>query len=382
MMTMRINSSFTLKASSLNYRPVIAFLFILIIQFPLRGFAQEVSSRYSTTITTSAYVAITGGVVLGNATVDDDIFTSGGRYTATYLTDPEGPTAIGIPIGFPFKFGVADVTHFGVNSNGSVYLGASAARRHLLSDEKLYRIGGAYESNIGFDNVIYGFQNDLIAKVGSEIRYQLVGAAPNQELVVQWVGYARRQSSIVVAENINFQIRLRETDNRIQIVFGNVSSVVVNPSTSVWLVGLRGVGGTDIHLIGGAPNALARITDATVVSNYFLINSSSLPSAGQTLTFSRSTTAAEGEVAADISDLEAWPTAMADVLNIRAQVQKADRVNMQLVDLSGRAHLTQSIASAGGMAAAQIDVSSLAPGFYVMQVGTGVTSKHVKLIKQ
>lgn len=345
--------------------------------------AQQVATRYSFTSTLGTFTAITGGTVLGDASVDDDIFTSSGRYTATYATDPEGPTAVGIPIGFTFRFGILDVTHFGVISNGGITLGTSTSRTHLLSSNSVYLQGSGYETNTGFDNAIYGLQNDLAAKSGSEIRYQVVGSSPNRELVVQWSGYDRYdQTNGTKGEAINFQIRLRETDNRIQIVFGSITSIVVNPSASVWLSGLRGAGATDIYLIGGIASGLTRITDATLINNYFLLNSTNVPTAGQTLTFSRSTTAAEGEVAADISDLEAWPTAMADVLNVRAQVQKADRVNMQLVDLSGRAHLTQSIASAGGMAAAQIDVSSLAPGFYVMQVGTGVTSKHVKLIKQ
>lgn len=344
--------------------------------------AQQVATLYSFTSTSGTYAPITGGTVLGDISVDDDIFTSSGRYTADYATNPEGPIRVGIPIGFTFRFGTAEMTHFGVNANGSITLGTGSTRAHLLSFNSVYVNGSGYESNIGFDNVIYCFQNDLAAKAGSEIRYQLIGTSPARELVVQWKSYDRVQMNTKVGENITFQLRLRETDNQIQIVFGTVTSLRVSPSASAWLVGLRGVGGTDVHLIGGAPSSLSRITNAADLNNYLLVNSSNLPTSGQTLTFSRSTTDVETELAADISDLQAWPTAMTDVLNVRAQVRKADRVELQLVDLSGRVHLTQSIASAGGTAEVQIDISSLAPGFYVMQVGAGSAAKHVKLIKQ
>lgn len=70
----------------------------------------------------------------------------------------------------------------------------------------------------------------------SELRWELVGSSPNQEVVFQWSHF--RPWNSTVSQNLNFQIRLHE-NGEIRCVYGSCSPGT-STSTAVRQVGLRG----------------------------------------------------------------------------------------------------------------------------------------------
>ena len=80
-----------------------------------------------------------------------------------------------------------------------------------------------------------------------ELRMQTIGTAPNRIAVVQWKNY-KRYSTAGNNDNLNFQIRLHETTNLVEIKYGPiVFGTGVHTGTSAVQVGLGGSSATDFN---------------------------------------------------------------------------------------------------------------------------------------
>lgn len=79
----------------------------------------------------------------------------------------------------------------------------------------------------------------------AELRHETLGSSPNQVFVVQWSNFKPFGSTLTTARhfNVNYQIRLYETTNVIEMVYGNCSPGLAT-STVVSQVGLRGPNNT------------------------------------------------------------------------------------------------------------------------------------------
>lgn len=272
----------------------------------------QVSGLYVFSQSNGTYTPITGGTVIGTSTDDDDVYGA-------------------MPIGFTFNFNGQPYTQFGTNANGWLSLGSSLP----TSDYNAISLGIT-------DNVIAAFNQDLILgfratgnrTIGSnvltnvsstgcvavgdgitgtgipagttvtaigantitisnnasstgtaanlnftngEMRYETIGSSPNQTLVVQWKNVRKYANA---DDCFNFQIRLNEADNSIDIVYG---SVVNNATPTTLEIGLRGVGTTDFN---------SRTTDTdwsattAAVNNYDAVTLSSTVVPASGLTFS------------------------------------------------------------------------------------------------
>ncbi len=146
--------------------------------------------------------------------------------TTAIATSWDNNAALNIPIGFTFNYNNTNYTTCSILSNGFITFGTTVA-----GDAAGYNpisVNGA-----GFDGAISGLGMDLKDN-GNAITYTTTGTAPNRTFVIQWSN-ARRVSQ---SGNFNFQIRLSETSNIIQIIYGSCS-----PSSNTTLtaeVGLRG----------------------------------------------------------------------------------------------------------------------------------------------
>jgi len=85
----------------------------------------------------------------------------------------------------------------------------------------------------------------VCAQFTGEIRYQMLGSSPSRTLVVQW---KNARSVSVNNQRYNFQIRLNESDNSVEIVYGDCSFANASggPFTAPQ-VGLRGSSNTDYN---------------------------------------------------------------------------------------------------------------------------------------
>lgn len=212
---------------------------ILAIAFALgmanTGLAQV--SAYAFSQSSGTYNAITGGSVMATASAA----TGAGSMDDVVYNIPNGT--------FPFTFTFNGIGYTGCNvsSNGFITFGATAP-------------GGTNYSPISgaalFEGSISAWCRDLNAMysastvaLNGELRYEVVGSAPNREIVFQYKNWRPNYSSSTTNYyGLNFQIRLQETTNKVSIVYGpnGLIAGAVNV-TNTLQVGLRGATNADYN---------------------------------------------------------------------------------------------------------------------------------------
>jgi hypothetical protein len=158
------------------------------------------------------YSEITTGTVHGDTGNDDDVFDN-------------------IDIGFTFTFDCTDYTQVGIACNGFLKFGTG-----ITND--FYPISNAW----GYDNynLVSGLGWDLQAQSDAELRTQTSGTAPNRVFTAQWKNYRYYGSS---GESYNFQIKLYEGSNKIEIVYGSFTVA----EDEQYEVGLNGASDSDYN---------------------------------------------------------------------------------------------------------------------------------------
>ncbi len=162
-------------------------------------------SAYSFVQTTEVYVPVTGTV---STAIGDD-----GTQTA-------------IPIGFTFTFGGAPYTTFSITTNGMIRLGGAAISLGYTND---------LSNSAVLSPLIAPLWDDNNRNTGS-IQYVVAGVAPNRTLEVGWdnvnVGGFGSTSATSTA---SFKIRLHETTNVIDMVYGGSLATAGTLSASIGL---------------------------------------------------------------------------------------------------------------------------------------------------
>ena len=114
------------------------------------------------------------------------------------------------------------------------------------------------------------------------IRFQTIGTSPNRTLVVQWTGWQRYTTSGGFGELYNFQIRLNETTNTINVVY-NIQGPTSTTATT-FQIGLRGSANTDFNNRTTTTN-WASTTAGTLNSSTVTLSNTVNPSSGLTYTW-------------------------------------------------------------------------------------------------
>jgi hypothetical protein len=184
-------------------------------------------AAYSFAQSTGSYTEITGGTVIATATTNSG---------ATAMDD------VNYAVNFaPFSFtydGTA-YTNLNLNSNGYITFGAT-----------LPPTGSPYtpiSSAVAYSGAVAAFGGDIIGffnlgGLTSQLRWEIVGTAPNRELVLQWKDFRPYYTtSTTLVYRTNFQIRLKENGNVVEVVYGPSGNVVGAPTSSgTRQIGLRG----------------------------------------------------------------------------------------------------------------------------------------------
>ena len=183
----------------------ITLLTFMFLAFVWQGYSQASGYVFSQSLGT--YTALTGGTFLGTATNDDTNFNAN-------------------PIGFTFNYAGTDYTQFSVNSNGFIAMGATVVSSYTSL------------SSGTSNNVIAALNRDLQGGGGSsQLSYLTTGTAPNRVLTVEFKNY-KKYGTNGTGDDYNFQIKLNETTNVVEIVYG---TIVNNANVATPQVGLRGV---------------------------------------------------------------------------------------------------------------------------------------------
>ncbi len=179
-------------------------VFLFVGAFNLDGAGQFISS-YSFSQSTGTYNSITG-TTLGSGTGLDNQ-----RYA----------------VNLPFNFVMNDSAYSSVyvSMNGFISLGGNPGSGHWM-----------IQSNAGGFQVISGFDYDLASlNTSTRLSHTTTGTAPNRVFTAQWENMGVTGTTALDA---SFQIKLYETSNNIEIVYGNIS-LATGSNISVQL-GLRG----------------------------------------------------------------------------------------------------------------------------------------------
>ncbi|MGL4598832.1 MAG: hypothetical protein ACRCYO_15050, partial [Bacteroidia bacterium] len=170
-------------------------------------------SGYAFTESAGAYSAIAGTVV-----------------HAAGWTDP-APVSVAIP--FSFTFNSVAYNACSVNGNGYITFGATASLANGYQP-----ISGA----TGYAGAISALGLDLVSNA-STVVYGTTGVSPNRVFIVQW-NNCRRSANNVAGADWNFQIRLLETSNVVQVIYGACAATNAT-NTVVAQIGLRGANNGD-----------------------------------------------------------------------------------------------------------------------------------------
>ncbi|KAB2909868.1 MAG: T9SS type A sorting domain-containing protein [Ignavibacteriales bacterium] len=167
--------------------------------------------------------ATTFGQMQYKFSANDGAYTSvvgGNQFTWTGSAD-EGYTGAEA-IGFAFTYNGEAVDSFQVSTNGFLRFGTSLGSATLSN-----ALNGLTRG------VVAPFWDDLKAADQSNITYSVSGAAPNRVLTVQWDSMHVTWSN--ATPNAQFQVKLYETTNVIEFVYGQSVAPTGTPTASIGL---------------------------------------------------------------------------------------------------------------------------------------------------
>ena len=178
-------------------------------------------SSYSFAQSTVTYVQSSGANITGIPNGwDDDVSTAQ------------------VSFGFNFNFNGVTYTSCWVQSNGYITFGTTAPS----STE--YR---PISSSSAYAGAISAFGRDLIGIAGAanRVKFEVQGSSPNRTAVFEWRNAQRYNSGAVANDVLNFQIRLNETTNTIDLRYG--ACTITNTTALFCQVGLRGASNSDFN---------------------------------------------------------------------------------------------------------------------------------------
>lgn len=180
------------------------YLMLVLSCIAFAGNAQT-ATDYLFTATTGTYASISG---------------TGGVVSATILGDDV--THSSIPIGFTFKFCGTNYTQLSACSNGWISLANSSSTTYANT-----------APNIPGAGFLMPFWGELFG-MSSTAYYVATGSSPNRVFTFEWNSFA------TMTGNINFQVKLYETSNIVEFMYGSSTStsfahaIGIANSTSNW----------------------------------------------------------------------------------------------------------------------------------------------------
>ena len=213
---------------------------------------------------------------------------SAGTVISTPNTDDANSAAQ--PIGFNFNFNGQAFTQFILNTNGFIKLGTVAPSGQLNS------IGSADAADTNI--IAPSSYADLYAALNqtaypTEYRVSTVGTAPNRVCTIQFKNLADKPTATVPSQfaAMQFQIKLYETSNTIEFVYGTWTPTTNTPTSQPLVVGLKGSSNavSDRVMTSKAQAAAWSTSTFTAGATGTLIghftNNTALPDAGRTYRF-------------------------------------------------------------------------------------------------
>jgi hypothetical protein len=227
----------------------------------------------------SGQISYTAANAINSSGTYTDLGSSGTPITtlsASFDDDVSAPQNIG----FSFLFNGSSFTQFVLNTNGLIELGTNAPPNDT------------YDALAATDaNLIYPFSADLIAGVSTpEYRLFTSGVAPNRVCTIQFKNLRDYEAGSTPSQfdNINFQIKLYETSNNIEFVYGSFSASAASPADLSVAVGIKGADAANSLNVSKIPTdawSLASFLDGDYTGDVHITRNTVLPDPGRTYRF-------------------------------------------------------------------------------------------------
>jgi len=341
-------------------------LLLLVIiggSFTIRSNAQVANYAFSTDNTN--YTEITGGTLLGNSNSDDHRFVN----PAVPLGDigSDADTGVGLPIGFNFVFNGEVFNVFGINNNGWLGFGKTSLSPSVnLNTDYSHKepINGASTAPAIQQNRVVAFGRDLKAKTGASLRYQTIGSSPNRILVVQWKNYRKTNyyPYDFLSDSLNFQIKLYETINIVEFVYGRV----ITPDTinAKPQVGLRGSSNTDFFNRTSSTSWSASAA-GTLNTDVMKLNNQVFPASGLVYRFTPMSVNIENKASTINPDVNVFPNPTNDgIVNII--INGLNKAQIAIYTIQGQMVYSENIIITSS--SKQLDLSYLSKGVYMLRI--------------
>lgn len=149
--------------------------------------------------------------------------------TAILMSHPEtGSSTSPINIGFGFNFNGTVFNQCMIHADGILRFGTTAPGSHTaLFANNGTASGTAFTTtNANYQNVVFALFMDLVQGNQPPVYHVLTeGVAPNRVTTIQWKNLKDNDTSSPVLQgqfdNLEFQVKLYETSNNIEIIYGN-----------------------------------------------------------------------------------------------------------------------------------------------------------------
>ncbi|MBD2769687.1 T9SS type A sorting domain-containing protein [Hymenobacter sp. BT664] len=279
--------------------------------------------------------------------------------TAIVVSDPDDANSAPQAIGFTFNYNGQSFTQFVLNTNGALKLG-STPPSSILADF-------VSSTNAADNNMLFPLFTDLAgASPATSFRFQTTGTAPNRVCTVEWSGIRDLESQQFT--NASFQVKLYETTNAIEFVYGPFTPSTGTASTGISGVGLKGSGTAVGRVVFGVKSAATAWSAATWQGGLqpFQYDKTSLPTAGRTFRF---TATLLGTSAALERAVSVYPNPSSGVFSVDVRGANASNgLQVEVTNLLGQRVHTATVRDNMNN---KLDLSHLADGVYSLKVQNG-----------
>lgn len=294
-------------------------------------------------------IATSPGGTITDHTVEDDVIT---------------PNRATLP--FSFKLGANTHTSVGIGENGFIWFGDASSDDAVVFFNPL-----SNAQDVSVEGIVSALGFDLHPQTdgSTTVKSGYFGTSPNRVFVIEWAHTSEINAIFDPAgpDDLNFQIRLHETSNSVEIAYGTFT---LNPNiTHAAEVGIK-TSDTDFAMRTTAAD-WADTQAATALNDACVLSQIIKPVLGTRMVWQPTSL---GTKSFDKKVLGLYPVPAADVLRVANQQYTGS--DYAIYDLSGRSVQT------GTLDADAIAVGALASGQYLLKlVGQGVTvsAKFLKL---
>ncbi len=157
-----------------------------------------------------------------------------------------------IDIGFDFQYNRMSFSKFILNTNGFIKLGTTPpSKPDLFFKYTNYNSEGLFDSTEPEDiNLISIFNHNLTGGTNPEYRVYTSGNSPNRVCIIQYKGIKEKTTYPgLFYDNLEFQIKLYETSNIIEFVYGDWTPANAVNSFKTAACGLKGSGNKFMQLL-------------------------------------------------------------------------------------------------------------------------------------